>query len=195
MALAEQMIAGLFANPAIFPNPPHRPYGPGTSIKWKSTQYNILRQQSVAAQAAAEAATADKDEALETLIEGLKTDIRYAENTVDGDDDKLKLIGWAAKKGPRALAAPGQTRLLEAPRQGAGWVFLDWKAPAEGGKPAAYKVQRRLRGSGDFEDVATAILTEATLVDQPRGAELEYRVIAINKAGAGPPGNTVVVVL
>jgi len=44
-------------------------------------------------------------------------------------------------------------------------------------------------------DVATAIETEATLVDQPKGKELEYRIIAINKAGDGSPSNTVMVVL
>jgi hypothetical protein len=33
------------------------------------------------------------------------------------------------------------------------------------------------------------------LVDQPKGAELEYRIIAINKSGDGPPSNTVMVVL
>jgi len=45
------------------------------------------------------------------------------------------------------------------------------------------------------QDVSTAIETEATLVDQPKGAELEYRVIAINKSGEGSPSNTVMVVL
>ncbi len=40
-----------------------------------------------------------------------------------------------------------------------------------------------------------AIETESTLVDQPKGAELEYRVIAINKSGEGSPSNTVMVVL
>ena len=39
------------------------------------------------------------------------------------------------------------------------------------------------------------IHTEATLVAQPRGAELEYRIIAVNKAGESPPSNTVEVVL
>ncbi|MCX5638989.1 MAG: hypothetical protein NTX52_15040, partial [Planctomycetota bacterium] len=44
-------------------------------------------------------------------------------------------------------------------------------------------------------DVATAIKTESTLVDQPKGDELEYRVIAINKSGEGQPSNTVMVML
>jgi hypothetical protein len=47
----------------------------------------------------------------------MKSDIRYAENKVDYDDDKLKLIGWAGKKNPTPLAIPGQVRLLEAPKR------------------------------------------------------------------------------
>ena len=72
-------------------------------------------------------------------------------------------------------------------------MFLDWKQPVDGGRVSAYKVQSR--SGGNWQDVATAIETEATLVDQPKGAELEYRVIAINKAGDGLPSNTVMVVL
>jgi len=93
------------------------------------------------------------------------------------------------------LTPPGQSRLLEAPRQGNGWVFLDWKAPADGDVPAAYKVMRRERPAGAWEEVATAVISEATLVEQPRGKELEYRIVAVNKAGDGEPSNTVMVVL
>jgi hypothetical protein len=39
------------------------------------------------------------------------------------------------------------------------------------------------------------IITEATLVEQPKGKELEYRIIAVNKAGEGQVSNTVMVVL
>jgi hypothetical protein len=39
------------------------------------------------------------------------------------------------------------------------------------------------------------IMTKATLVDQTRNTEFEYRVIAVNKAGEGPESNTVEVVL
>ncbi len=54
---------------------------------------------------------------------------------------------------------------------------------------------RRERPAGPWQDVATAILTEATLVEQPRAKELEYRIIAVNKAGYGEPSNTAMVVL
>ena len=74
-------------------------------------------------------------------------------------------------------------------------AFLDWKEPIDGGKPAAYKIQRRERPAGDWQDVSTAMDSEMTLVDQPRVKELEYRAVAVNKAGDGEPSNTVLAVL
>jgi hypothetical protein len=191
VALAEAMEAGLTANAVLYPAPPVAVLDL-TALK---TAYVSAANDAIAARAAAEAATTSKDDALETLTDAMKSDIRYAENTVDFDDDKLKLIGWAGRKAAVALAPPGQSRLLEAPRQGEGWVFLDWKAPIDGGKPAAYRVSRRERPAGPWEDVATAVLTEATLVEQPRTKELEYRIIAVNKSGEGPESNTAMVVL
>jgi len=193
IALAKRMIAGLLANPAVYPNPPVPALGPIKGLRGKVRGYNFKREDLIAAQSASESAIADKDDALEELIDALKADIRYAENTVNFDDDKLKLIGWSGKNAPTPLAPPGQVRQLEAPKQGAGWVFLDWKAPADGDKPNAYKVQRR--SDGNWTDIATAILTEITLVDQPEKIELEYRIIAINKSGEGAPSNTVMAVL
>ncbi|MDH4202302.1 MAG: fibronectin type III domain-containing protein [Phycisphaerae bacterium] len=191
VALAESLKAGLMSNPAVFPAPPVM----GIGIGIKRNQFLTARNSALSYAATAEAATTAKDAALEALTEAMKTDLRYAENTVNFDDDQLKLIGWAGKKAPTPLAAPGQSRLLEAPKQGAGWVFLDWKAPDNGGKPSCYTVQRRYRPDGPWETVATAILTEITLVDQPTAAELEYRVLAVNKAGTGPESNTVMAVL
>jgi len=74
-----------------------------------------------------------------------KAEIRYAENTVNYDDDKLKLIGWAGRAARTDLAPPGQARILEAPRQGEGWVFLDWKAPST----AASRAPIRSRTAND----------------------------------------------
>lgn len=191
VALAERLWRGLLDNNSTYPTPPVHPM----LIRIKSMIYLSRRNNFIAAQAAAEQAITDKDEAVEELVEAMKSDIRYAENTVDFDDDKLKLIGWAGKKTKTPLAPPGQARRLEAPKQGAGWVFLDWKTPLDGGRPKAYKIQQRLRSDGSWQDVATAILTEATLVEQPEKTELEYRVVGINKAGQGQPSNTVGVVL
>ena len=191
VALAQAIESGLTANPAVYPAPPVIPVNLTTLIN----AYTTAKNAAIAAAAIAEAATETKDEALDDLVEAMKSDIRYAENTVNYDDDKLKLIGWAGRAARTPLAPPGQPRLLEAPRQGEGWVFLDWKAPAEGGTPAAYKIMRRQRPDGPWAEAATAVITEATLVDQQRSAELEYRIIAVNKAGDGEPSNTVMAVL
>ena len=111
------------------------------------------------------------------------------------DDDKLKLISWSGNQTPTALTPAGRTRQLQAPKQGEGWVFLEWKHPVDAGRVIAHNIQRRNRTNGAWQDVATAIETESALVDQPKGQELEYRVIAINKSGDGSPSNTVMVVL
>ncbi len=194
LALAQAMVSGLTGAeglPNVYPSPPVAP----AELTALISAYTTAKNAAIAAQAAAEQATAKKDDALEDLADAMKSDIRYAENTVDYDDDKLKLIGWAGRKAAAPLAPPGQARLLEAPRQGEGWVFLDWKAPIDGGAAAAYKVMRRERPEGPWQDAATAVITEATLVEQPRGKELEYRIIAVNKAGDGEPSNTARVVL
>jgi len=191
IALAQAMESGLADNAAVYPAPPVAP----ADLTALISAYTTAKNAAIAAQAAAEDATTSKDEALEDLADAMKSDIRYAENTVDFDDDKLKLIGWAGRKERTPLAPPGQARLLEAPKQGEGWVFLDWKSPIDGGAPAAYKVMRRERPEGPWQEVATAVISEATLVEQPRGKELEYRIIAVNKAGDGEPSNTAMVVL
>jgi hypothetical protein len=185
------MESGLAANAAVYPAPPVLP----AALTLLIGAYTTAKNAAIAALAAAELATAAKDDVLADLVDAMKDDLRYAENTVDFDDEKLKLIGWAGRKTATALAIPGQARLLEAPRQGEGWVFLDWKKPADGGRPAAYKVMRRERPAGLWEEVATAVISEATLVEQPRGKELEYRIVAVNKSGDGEPSNTAMVVL
>lgn len=170
LVLAQEMMAGLVTSIAIFPSPPV----PDIDLEVDIGMYISARDAAVAAAAAAEEATTTKGEALQTLIDAMKADLRYAENTVDFDDDKLKLIGWGGRKSKTSLEIPGQARTLEAPRQGEGWVFLDWKEPIDGGKPAAYKIQRRERPEGPWADATLAIESELTLTNQPRGTEWEY---------------------
>ena len=190
-ALAQEMMSGLAANAAVYPSPPVTVAELGAAFG----AYMTANSAAVAAQAAAEQATAAKDEALQTLTDGMRADLRYAENTVNFDDDQLKLIGWGGRRARTSLEAPGQARTLEAPRQGDGWVFLDWKEPVDGGKVAAYKIERRERPSGPWTDAGMAIESEITLSNQERGKEWEHRVIAVNKAGEGTPSNTVMAVL
>ena len=190
LALGQSMATGLAANAAVYPAPPVSVANLGAAL----SAYVTAKNAATAAQAA-EQATATKDEALQTLTDSMKADIRYAENTVNYDDDKLKLIGWAGRAAKTSLEAPGQARTLEAPREGEGWVFLDWKEPVDGGAVAAYKIQRRLRPNGPWTDVGMAIESEITLTNQERGKEWEYRVIAVNKSGEGQPSNTIMAVL
>ena len=49
--------------------------------------------------------------------------------------------------------------------------------------------------AGGLMVVSIAIESEATLNNQERGKDWEYRVIATNKAGEGVPSNTVAAVL
>jgi len=191
VALAEAMITGLTDNAVLYPAPPVSV----ADLTAAKNNYITALNVAIAARAAAEAATTAKDEVFDDLVDSMKTDLRYVENTSNFDDDKLKLVGWAGKKAATPLAIPGQVRSLEVPKQGDGWVMLDWKAPLDGGAPSAYKVMRRERPAGAWEDVATAVITEATLVEQPKGKELEYLIIAINKAGDGEPSDTEMVVL
>lgn len=189
--LAGEMIAGFADNPAVYPVLPVAV----AELTTSKNEFLAAKSGVVAAKAAYEAALAVKDAAREKLTLQMKTDIRYAENTVDFDDVKLKLIGWGAKRVSVSLTAPGQTAGLTVPMQGDGSVMLAWKAPIDGGDVQAYQVMRRPRAEGAFEDVATAVIPEATLTAQPKGVELEYQIIAINKAGQGPPSNTQMVVL
>jgi hypothetical protein len=92
------------------------------------------------------------------------------------------------------LPPPGETRDITIVSEGDTWAILRWKPPTDGGAPAFYRIQRRQEGA-PWNDAGTATTTEQRMNDQPRGVELQYRVIAVNKAGAGPPSATVTLVL
>jgi len=190
-ALAQNIVTGLAANPADYPTPPI------TSVDLQAllVSFITLCDDQVAAQAAAEQATETKAAGLEELITAMKADLRYAEDAVNFDDAKLTALGWGGMAAATALEVPGQPRSLESPRQGEGWIFLDWKKPADGGSVAAYKIERREQPTGTWMLVSMAIESEATLNNQERGKDWEYRIIATNKAGESIPSNTVAAVL
>ena len=179
--LGEDMHQGLTNNPGVFPNPPVSPPDLLTAL----LGYIGKHDAAVAAYAAAEQATTDKDASFVELVDLIKDNLTYCRNTVDDDDDKMKLVGSSGRKPPTPLEKPGETRALHIVDQGPARISLDWKAPTDGGKPSAYSIQRRAAGTHDWLDAGMAVITEATLFNQPTGAALEYHVIAVNKAGQG----------
>ncbi len=190
-ALAQNIITGLTNNAATFPAPPVGAAALQADLDAFITQID----QAVAAHAAAEQTTVTKDAGRETLIGGMKANLRYAEDTVNYDDAQLSTLGWGGRAASTALEVPGQARTVEIVRQGEGWIFIDWKAPSDGGKVASYKIERRERPSGDWMIISLAMESEVTLNNQERGKDWEYRVIAVNKAGEGIPSNTVAAVV
>ncbi len=191
LMLAQAIVNGLETNATVYPAPPVT----FTNLSTALDAYVVAKDIATTAQATAQAAIGTKDAVLQTLVDDMKADLRYAETKVNFDDAKLKLLGWGGRTAAVALTPPGQTRTLEAPRQGEGWIFLDWKEPVDGGAVATYKIQRRLRPDGAWTDVGLAIDSETTLTAQERNKEWEYRVSAVNKAGEGAPSNTVMAVL
>jgi hypothetical protein len=154
------MITGLTENPGIYV----APQVPPLELQGVLDSLITLGDACVAARAAAEQATVTKDAGREELTDAMKANLRYAEDTVDYDDAQLTLLGWAGLAAPTPLQPPGQVRNLEMPRQGADWIFLDWKKPAEGGPVASYKIERRERPTGDWVLTSLALDSETTLV-------------------------------
>ena len=191
VALAGDIIAGLTQYTEQFPSPPTTP----EELRTAADAYNAAREKAVGAEGTAAEAHDVKDDALQTLIDGMRAVLRYAEETARYDDGKLKLLGWSGRRTRNELEPPGQVRTLEVKREGPGWVFLDWKPPFQGGVVAAYRIQRRVRADGDWVDVGMALETQMVLANQERAVEYEYQVFAANKAGEGESSNVVSAVL
>lgn len=190
-ALANDIANGLENYQGDFPAPPVSP----EDLRSALADYLAMREMAMGAAAAAEQGTASKDEALETLTNLMKANLRYAENTTKFNAGKLKKLGWGGRGERTSLEAPGAPRALEIVSTREGWVLLDWKNPVDGGRVAAYKVQKRNRSNGSWRDVGMAIESEVILSDQERGTEMDYRVLAVNKAGESGPSPIVTMVL
>ena len=195
LALADAMFAGYFAHGAYFP-----------SVSWiglflATKDYRNVKKAQVNALAVAQVATEAKNLKLDDLEEKMKADLKKSEVDVADAPEKLEYIGWGPKAPPSPADPPGQPRNLDAIIQGANTVLLDFKAPARGsgGTVRTYVIERRDQPDGgefgNWRQVGIALESESTIMNQPRGPQLEYRVKAINTGGASVPSNTVAVVL
>ncbi len=196
LALVQAMIGGYAAHMADFPS------SIIVALLVSRGGYFTAKDAQTDALAAARVATDEKDTSLAALVEKMKAELKKSEVDVGTDSEKLEYIGWGPKAPPSPADPPGQPRNLDAVVQGAGTVLLDWKAPARGsgGTVRTYVIERRDQpeGGGEFGDWAQAgiaLESEAMLMNQPRGPQLEYRVKAINTGGESVPSNSVAVVL
>jgi len=191
LELTQKMSAGLKANSDIFPAPPVNPLDLDEALA-----AHVLRQNEVvAAQSALAQALEAKNNSLESVADRVRSNLRYAEHTVDFNDAKLKSIGWGGRAEKTPLVAPGQPTELVIAEEGDDWVRLKWKRPVTGGKVAGYKIVYRERPETKWKVAEMAMTTGVTLRDQPRGKELEYGIMAVNKAGEGQMSSIVMVVL
>lgn len=196
LALANAMLAGYAAHAADFPS--HIGWG----LIIMRFQYMFAKNTQTEALAAAQIATYQKDAKLAALIEVMKDELKKSEVDVGDDSEKLEYIGWGPKVPPSPADPPGQPRNLDAVMQGSSAVLLDWKPPAHGsgGNVRTYVIERREQTEaggefGNWRQAGIALESEATLMNQPRGVQLEYRVKAVNTGGESLPSNTVAFVL
>jgi len=189
-ALAALVAEGLEQAAEDFPTPPV----PATDLREKLDTYEQTRAATVVAETAFREQHALKDEALEDLADSTKADLKYAEFAVKHRPEKLNQLGWGRRRDGTPLTAPGEVRNIKLVGEGDSWVVLRWESPADGGKPAFYKIHRE--SDGDlWDEIGTSTNTEQLVSNQPRGVSLNFRVTAVNNAGEGPPSATITVVL
>jgi len=188
--LAEKMASGLAVATDTFPSPPV----PAPELRAKLDDYHEKTAALTQSRAEARIRRVDKNRALKTLKDSMRANLRYAEIMARRHPEYLIQIGWRVRRPRTAIKAPGEVRDIAIRNEGDTWVLLTWDAPDEGGEVAAYQIQRR-KPRGRWEDEATSIDRVELLREQPRGVELEFRVLAMNKGGTGSPSATVTAVL
>lgn len=196
VSLANVMIAGCNEHPEDFPSITV------ADLQTALTNYQSQHQQQEDAKSQAQIATVTKDDALQELVSAMKNDLKLAEVDTADDPEKLTEIGWAAKSGPTPIILPKAPTNLKSVYEGAGTLELQWEKPVHSAhRPVSnFIVQRRDQqqpdsGFTEWKLVDMSYQPHINLLGQPRGIQLEYRVIATNAAGESSPSNTASVVL
>ena len=191
---SDQMIAGFLSEPIVFP---HADVG---ALQAARAAYLAALHQQQALEGELKSAVEEKQAALGALKACMKRELQRAEADTSTDPTQLSLIGWA-RRTVHASEIPAQPRRLIAERLDGHVVRLKWRAPrwGEGGRIRSYAIERRnIKENGKFSDwthVAVALKTNAELHDEPRGVLVEYRVLALNNAGASTASSTASVIV
>jgi hypothetical protein len=188
--LAQQIATGLERAAEQFPIPPVPP----AALQALLDDYKEKSAELTRARAEAKIKRVDKNDALKALKDGMRADLRYAEIRARRNPEQLIQLGWGARRPRTELKPPGEVRNIKIEGEGDTWLLLTWEAPDDGGEVAWYEIQRR-EPRGKWEDHATSTDRLELLRDQPRGVDLEFRVLAKNNAGTGGPSATVKAVL
>jgi hypothetical protein len=198
---AAKIVFGIQANPADYPVPPFDPAPLNTMLGNAVLQTADRQNKEAIAKASLDL---ENTTVLEDIPEEAMRLIKLAEATHGQNAAKLQMIGWDIKAQAQ-FNAPGEVRNLEVLIQGPGSAFIDWKAPARSasvGLPDYYLLERRVMNTqtntlvedwGVWKDTATD--SEKTVINQPRGVEITFRVTAVNKNGSGPSVTSEQVVL
>lgn len=190
IALAQQIENGLNTNTNLAGSPVTK-----TDFTALLTAFLFKRDQILVKEASLGEDYDEKEDLQDDLTASMKRVIDYVDLTSNGDPSELATIGWSVSSSLATKEKPGQPRSLEIISQTDGNIFLDWKNPSDGGRVASYRVERRERPAGAWEACGATNATELLLIGQPRGKELEYRVVAFNSNGDSTPSNTVAAVL
>lgn len=190
LRLARVVIDGLRAAPEDFPNMPVS----ADELQQLLDEVEGDLVAVTAAKAAYHECHKRKDRSVYELKRALKAVLAIAEVAARRHPERLTGLGWGPRRERRPAQPPGEVRNIKIETQGETYVLLSWKPPVDGGAVAAYQLQRQ-RGGGPWKDVDVCTTLHRLLSDQPRGVDLEYRVVARNKAGVGSPSATVTCVL
>ena len=199
LALAIKILEGITTNRSAYPVATFDTASLTGGIS-SAQEATATRQQRETALAVA---TETERDAYDALSERVRSQLNQAENAHRNAPENLTLIGWEVQAAP-TRQVPQQPRTLEAQSHGAGSVFLDWKAPLDNrgsGKAAFYRVERQVRTlEGKITETwgawsSSAVASELLLTGQPRGVELDFRIVAVNATGDSLPSNTITVTL
>lgn len=191
--LAYTMALGYMAHLGDFPNV--LPF----SLMFALINYKTARDAQIQAQSVVHLATERKNAKLNNLCQTMKGCLKKSAVDVADDGEKLAYIGWGPKAGPQPVGPPAAPGNLVSLAEGPGTVILKWDSPIGGAPVRNYIIEQReqIEGGpfGNWQQVGMAFGSESTIMNQPRGQQLEYRVKAVNIGGESEPSNTAAVVL